>query len=112
MRTPLHWTALLLGILAVAPVAAEAALRLYVSYVTKPARLFRSDAQTGWSNAPNLLTTLINAAGFLALSFSTFPPLRQFGLMTSSAFLLALLADFTALPAGLWIVERRRAREI
>src|SRR3977135_4398775 len=63
MRTPLHWTALLLGVLTVAPVAAEAALRLYTSYVTKRDRLFRSDAQTGWSNAPNLLTTRINAAG-------------------------------------------------
>src|SRR5712675_2821771 len=63
MRTPLHWTALLLGLLAVAPVAAEAAWRLDVSYVTRPARLFRSDAQTGWSNAPNLLTTRVNAAG-------------------------------------------------
>src|SRR4029077_17574511 len=30
---------------------------------TKRDRLFRSDAQTGWSNAPNLLTTRINAAG-------------------------------------------------
>jgi hypothetical protein len=63
MRTPLHWIALLLGVLAVAPVAAEAALRLYASYVTKRDRLFRSDAQTGWSNAPNLLATRINAAG-------------------------------------------------
>jgi len=63
MRMPLHWTVLLLGILAVAPVAAEAALRLYASYVTKRGHLFRSDAQTGWSNAPNLLTTRINAAG-------------------------------------------------
>lgn len=42
---------------------AEAALRLYVSYLAQPARLFRSDAQTGWSNNPNLSTTLINAAG-------------------------------------------------
>ena len=63
MRMPLHWTVLLLGVLAVAPVAAEAALRLYASYVTKRDRLFRSDAQTGWSNAPDLLTTRINAAG-------------------------------------------------
>jgi hypothetical protein len=62
MRT-LHWTALLVGVLAVAPFAAEAALRLYASYVTKRDRVFRSDAQTGWSNAPNLLTTRINAAG-------------------------------------------------
>jgi predicted RND superfamily exporter protein len=52
--------------------------------------------------------TLINAAGFLGLAVSTFPPLRQFGLMTSAAFLLALLADFTALPAALWIVLRER----
>jgi hypothetical protein len=62
MRIPVFWTALL-GVLAVTPFAAEAALRLYASYLAKPARLFRSDAQTGWSNRPNLLTTLINAAG-------------------------------------------------
>src|SRR6516225_6630996 len=63
MRVPLRWIVLLLGVLAVAPVAAEAALRLYASYVTKRDHLFRSDAQTGWSNAPNLMTTRINAAG-------------------------------------------------
>ena len=63
MRMLLHWMALLLGVLAVTLVTAEGALRLYASYVAKPARLFRSDAQTGWSNAPNLLTTQINAAG-------------------------------------------------
>jgi hypothetical protein len=63
MRMPLHWTALLLGVLAVAAVAAEAALRLYASYVTKRDRFFRSDAQTGWSNVPNVLMKRINAAG-------------------------------------------------
>ncbi len=63
MRMLLHWMALLLGVLAVTLVTAEGALRRYASYVAKPARLFRSDAQTGWSNAPNLLTTQINAAG-------------------------------------------------
>ncbi|HYS81295.1 MAG TPA: MMPL family transporter [Anaeromyxobacteraceae bacterium] len=52
--------------------------------------------------------TLINAAGFLGLAVSSFPPIRQFGLMTSAAFLLALLADFTALPASLWLVSRQR----
>ncbi len=55
-----------------------------------------------------VFATAINAAGFFALSFSSFPPLRQFGLVTSAAFLLALLADFTALPAGLWIIDRFR----
>ncbi len=55
-----------------------------------------------------VFATAINAAGFLALSFSSFPPLRQFGLVTSAAFLLALIADFTALPAGLWMIDRFR----
>jgi predicted RND superfamily exporter protein len=54
-----------------------------------------------------VFATLINAAGFLGLAFSSFPPLRQFGLVTSAAFLLALIADFTALPAGLWMIDRR-----
>jgi hypothetical protein len=27
--------------------------------------------------------------------------------VTSAAFLLALIADFTALPAGLWLIDRR-----
>ena len=63
MRVTLHWTALLLGVLAVGLVAAEAALLLRARYVTKRDRLFLSDAQTGWRNAPNLLTTRINAAG-------------------------------------------------
>jgi len=58
-----------------------------------------------------VFATIINAAGFLALAFSSFPPLRQFGLVTSAAFLLALIADFTALPAGLWMIDRRGSRE-
>lgn len=62
MKTHLHWIALLLGILAVAPIAAEAALRFYAGWVTKRVQLFRSDAQTGWSNVPNLLATRLNAA--------------------------------------------------
>ena len=44
--------------------------------------------------------------GFLALSFSKLPPMRQFGTVSASAFMLALLADFTALPAALWICTR------
>jgi uncharacterized protein len=58
-----------------------------------------------------LFATLINAAGFLALAMSSFPPIRQFGLVTSAAFLLGMLADFTALPAALWLVRRERPRE-
>jgi predicted RND superfamily exporter protein len=55
-----------------------------------------------------VFATLINAAGFLGLAFSGFPPLRQFGIVTSGAFLLAMLADFTALPGSLWIIRRER----
>jgi predicted RND superfamily exporter protein len=50
-----------------------------------------------------VFATLINAGGFLALSMSSFPPVRQLGLVTAAAFGLALVADFTALPAALWI---------
>jgi hypothetical protein len=62
MRIPLHWTAQFCFVV-VAPLAVEAVLRLYVTYVTKRDHLFRSDVQTGWCNPPNLLTTRINATG-------------------------------------------------
>ena len=55
---------------------------------------------------PILFATLINASGFLALALSDLPPMRQFGIVSSSAFVLALLADFTALPGALWILSR------
>jgi predicted RND superfamily exporter protein len=54
---------------------------------------------------PILFATLINASGFLALALSDLPPMRQFGVVASCAFLLALLADFTALPGALWILR-------
>ena len=54
---------------------------------------------------PILFATLINASGFLALAFSNLPPMREFGIVASSAFVLALLADFTALPGALWILR-------
>jgi predicted RND superfamily exporter protein len=55
---------------------------------------------------PILFATLINTSGFLALALSDLPPMRQFGIVSASAFVLALLADFTALPGALWIVSR------
>lgn len=63
MRTPLYWTIFLIAGLAVTPLVAEAALRFYVGLFPKPARLFRADPQTGWSNTPHLETSLVNAAG-------------------------------------------------
>ena len=55
-----------------------------------------------------LFATIINAGGFLALAMSDLPPMRQFGIVTSMAFTLAMLADFTALPAALWIFFREK----
>jgi uncharacterized protein len=55
---------------------------------------------------PIAFATLINAAGFLALALSDLPPMREFGIVSASAFLLALAADFTALPAALWLLDR------
>jgi predicted RND superfamily exporter protein len=59
---------------------------------------------------PILFATLINTSGFLALSLSNLPPMRQFGIVSASAFVLALLADFTALPGALWILNRYRRK--
>ena len=55
---------------------------------------------------PILFATLINVSGFLALVLSDLPPMREFGIVASSAFVLALLADFTALPGALWILSK------
>jgi predicted RND superfamily exporter protein len=54
---------------------------------------------------PILFATLINTSGFLALTLSDLPPMRQFGVVSASAFVLALIADFTALPGALWILS-------
>ncbi len=59
---------------------------------------------------PILFATLINTSGFLALTLSDLPPMRQFGIVSSAAFVLALLADFTALPGALWMLSRREAQ--
>ena len=50
--------------------------------------------------------TLINAGGFLAFALATLKPIQEFGLLSSLAFVLSMIADFTALPAALWIVFR------
>ena len=50
--------------------------------------------------------TLINAGGFLAFAMADLPPMRQFGVLTAIALTASMIADFTALPAALWIVFR------
>lgn len=53
-----------------------------------------------------LFATLINAGGFLAFALADLPPIRQFGVLSALAFVLSMIADFTALPAALWLVFR------
>jgi len=55
-----------------------------------------------------LFATLINAGGFLAFGLGDLPPMRQFGVLAALAFVLSMVADFTALPAALWILFRAR----
>jgi predicted RND superfamily exporter protein len=52
-----------------------------------------------------VFATIINAGGFLALALSPLPPMRQFGVVAACAFVLSMIADFTALPASLWLVS-------
>lgn len=52
-----------------------------------------------------IFATFINAGGFLALALSPLPPMRQFGVVSACAFLLSMIADFSALPASLWLVS-------
>lgn len=52
--------------------------------------------------------TLINAGGFIAFAVSPLPPISQFGLLTAVALAMSMLADFSALPAALWIVFREK----
>ena len=55
-----------------------------------------------------LFATLINAGGFCAFALAELPSMREFGILSALAFLLSALADFTALPAALWLVFREK----
>jgi hypothetical protein len=52
--------------------------------------------------------TIINAGGFLAFAMSEMRPMQQFGVLTALALILSMIADFTALPAALWIIFRAK----
>ncbi|HEY2385315.1 MAG TPA: MMPL family transporter [Candidatus Binatia bacterium] len=58
-----------------------------------------------------LFATMINAGGFLAFGLADLPPMREFGMLSGLAFALSMLADFTALPAALWILSRSQPGE-
>lgn len=59
-----------------------------------------------------VFATLINAGGFLAFTLAELPPMVQFGILAALAFVLSMIADFTALPAALWILFRARPDEV
>jgi uncharacterized protein len=59
-----------------------------------------------------LFATLINACGFLAFAMGDLPVMRQFAVLSALAFVLSMLADFTALPAALWILFRQKPDKI
>jgi hypothetical protein len=59
-----------------------------------------------------VFATLINAGGFLAFTLAELPPMKQFGFLAALAFVLSMLADFTALPAALWILFRAKPDEV
>ena len=58
-----------------------------------------------------LFATMINAGGFMAFGFAELPPIAQFGMLAALAFVLSMIADFTALPAALWILFREKPRD-
>lgn len=59
-----------------------------------------------------LFATMINAGGFVAFGFADLPPIAQFGMLAALAFVLSMIADFTALPAALWILFREKPRDV
>jgi uncharacterized protein len=59
-----------------------------------------------------VFATLINAGGFLAFTLAELPPMKQFGFLAALAFVLSMLADFTALPAALWILFRAEPDQV
>jgi hypothetical protein len=52
--------------------------------------------------------TIINAGGFVAFAVAEMRPMQQFGVLTALALILSMIADFTALPAALWILFREK----
>jgi predicted RND superfamily exporter protein len=55
-----------------------------------------------------VFATIINAGGFLAFGLADLPPVAEFGMLAALAFMLSMIADFTVLPAALWILFRER----
>lgn len=57
---------------------------------------------------PIILTSITTAVGFLALNFSISPPFQEFGNMTATGVLWAMVLSFTLLPAVIMLLVRKR----
>ena len=51
------------------------------------------------------------STGFLAFALSDLPPIREFAILAAVAFVLSMIADFTALPGALWMVFKDKPRD-
>lgn len=63
------------------------------------------------AGAAILLSSLVVAAGFLAITGAPFAPTRNFGILCATAMLAALLGDLLLLPASLRLFGASRAPE-
>jgi predicted RND superfamily exporter protein len=50
-----------------------------------------------------MVSTVVIFTGFMTFSFSSFPPLKYFGVFTSSAMIFSLIGTMIYLPACLWL---------
>jgi len=55
------------------------------------------------------LTSIVLALGFLVLTFSQMNNMIDFGVLTASAILVALLADFFLMPAIMKLIIKDRS---
>jgi predicted RND superfamily exporter protein len=55
-----------------------------------------------------IFTTIVLSMAFLVFIFSDFNPNYHFGIVTSSALIIAVLVDLVALPALLSLIDNRK----
>ncbi len=109
MNIPLDMTALMIGSIAIGLVVDDTThfmhhFRCHFERTGDPQEAVRLTL-TGIGSAM-LITTLVLAGGFLALTVATMPHLARFGILLALALILALLADFILTPALMILVTK------
>ena len=54
-----------------------------------------------------VVSTIVIFAGFMTFSFSDFPPIKHFGLLTSVAMIFSLIGTLLYLPSCLWLLSSK-----